>query len=86
MAGKLPGVVQVQTAVWPICQAALNIEGECVSCLLRVGLGAAADPDCSAMSGATGRRWKLELPGIGAFPSWSLGTRATRERLRVVAF
>ena len=39
--------MQVVTNVCPICQGGLNVNSECVRCLLRVGLDAAADPDGS---------------------------------------
>ena len=42
--GKVLGEMQVQTAICPLCQAGLNAKGECVGCLLRVGLGTADVP------------------------------------------
>ena len=44
----MPGVLPVQIAVCPICRSGLNLKGECVGCLLRIGLDVPSDPKSSA--------------------------------------
>ena len=68
-AGKLPGEMQVQTTVCPICHGELSLRGDCVGCLLRVGLGTADVPlefgDFRIACDEDGLPWELGRGAMG---------------------